>query len=167
MDQTPEFNSYKRSYSNRWGEIMKILKMMEKMLTVGKVPYAIIDGKKVAYLAFDEFKKITLNDLLDCIVNQEEVEKFIRVPSRIFKGKPDLVATYIKKTYKMYKARTEYKKILFLRKCVKVIWSYYLRFKNKKKIKVDAQKKFKENLVKLFRKNGKNCKRNFLIIGQK
>jgi len=149
VDTSPEFLSYKRTYNSRWSDISKIIKMLEKMLHVGGVPFALIDGKKVLLLAMDEFKKISIDDLLDCIINQEDVEKYIRVPSRMFKGSKgqDLAATYIKKTWKMYKARTEYKKIIFLKKCISIIWNHYKSYKKHKQFKSQIQASFKKDYV--------------------
>lgn len=86
LDDTPEFLSFKRTYISKWGSISYIIHLLEKMLTNNKVPLAVVEGKKLVDLANEDLKKPQNEDLFDCLINQEEVAKFIRIPTRMFTG---------------------------------------------------------------------------------
>jgi hypothetical protein len=52
LDQTPEFNSFKRTYLQKWGQISYILMLLEKLLKGSSLEMAYVDGRKVAALCY-------------------------------------------------------------------------------------------------------------------
>ena len=88
LDTTPEFISFKRSYLNRWGAVSYILHCIQRLISESDVELAYVEGRKVALLAGAEMdlKKPPKEDLFDCIVNKNEVESRIKIPSMMFKG---------------------------------------------------------------------------------
>lgn len=51
LTTTPEFESYKRLYSGKWGGIQRIIRKLEEFLSKFNIPMAYIDGHEVMKLA--------------------------------------------------------------------------------------------------------------------
>ena len=149
IDTTPEFSSYKRTYSARWGEIILVVHALEKLLGEYNVPLAYIDGKKVARLAMDPFKRWTVDDLLNCIANQETVMEYVKIPGRLFAGAngKELAATYVSKTWRMYKQKKQFKFMKMFNNSANTIKQAYKRYKTAKQFKEKLAQKYKEELV--------------------
>ena len=86
LTNTPEFESYKRKHAAVWGPIQDVVNALEKLLTKFSVPVAYVDGNKVALLSQIEFRAPTVDDMLDCLVNLDQVLGLINVPGRRYKG---------------------------------------------------------------------------------
>ena len=120
LDQTPEFNSYKRTFLQKWGQISYILMLLEKLLKNADIEMAYVDGRRVAALCYgaeiDLNSKPTHEELFDCFTNKDEVSSKIRIPSLMFKGiqGPVLAATTIQKCWRMHKAKVAYTYLRFL-----------------------------------------------------
>jgi hypothetical protein len=83
--ETPEYISFNRTYADRWGQIQTVLLLIEKVLSdfdglisctnlsYNVVPLAYVDGKKVAQLAEDDLEVPTIDQLLSCLVNYDDV----------------------------------------------------------------------------------------------
>lgn len=148
LDSTPEFASYKRTYASRWGEVCVVIRALEKLLGEYNVLLAYIDGKKVLKLAIDPFRKVTTDDLLNCIINQEATLKYIKIPGRLFIGANgnELAATYISKTWRMYKQKKDYKYMKVFRDSANAIKRAYRIYIHAKQFKEKVARKFKEEL---------------------
>lgn len=148
IDTTPEFLSYKRTYTSRWGEITIVIHALEKLLGEYQVPLAYIDGKKVLKLAIDPFKKWTVDDLLNCISNQDTVLEYVKIPGKRFAGTngKELAATCISKTFRMYSQKKKYKLTKMFNDSANVIKHAYKRYRNGKQVKEKISQKFKEEL---------------------
>lgn len=120
LDTTPEFNSFKRTFLQKWGQISYILMLVEKLLKNADIEMAYIDGRKIAQLCYtteiDLSSKPSEEDLFNCITNKDEVAQRIKVPSLMYKGHsgPVLAATNIQKNWRMHKARVAYTYLRFL-----------------------------------------------------
>lgn len=123
LDDTPEFLSFKRTYISKWGSISYIIHLLEKMLTNNKVPLAVVEGKKLVDLANEDLKKPQNEDLYDCLINQEDVAKYIRIPTRMFTGPngPTAAVICIQKHWRGFKARSAYTQLRFLMQKAAVI----------------------------------------------
>ncbi len=150
IDTTPEYASYKRTYAAHWGEITVVIHALEKLLGEYNVPLAYIDGKKAAKLAMDPFKKWTVDDLLNCVANQDTVMEYVKIPGRLFAGTngKDLAATYISKTWRMYKQKKQYKFMKMFNDSANVIKEAYRRYRTKKQFREKLMQKYKEELVR-------------------
>ena len=101
LDQTPEFNSFKRTYLQKWGQISYILMLLEKLLKNADLEMAYVDGRKVAQMGMgteiDLNTKPSNEELFSCFTNKDEVSSKIKVPNLMFKGiqGPILAATCI------------------------------------------------------------------------
>ena len=120
---TPEFKSYNRTYFGLWEPIALLIQLLEKILTDYDIKIAYIDGKKLAKLAEAAFGKPSLLDLLGCIVNQDDINKVIKIPQNMYKGPNGkaLAATKIQSCWKMYRARKTYSRVKVLIEKVQTI----------------------------------------------
>ena len=149
IETTPEFISYKRTYATRWSEITLVVHALEKLLSEYNVPLAYVDGKKAARLATDPFKKWTVDDLLNCIVNQDTVLVHVKIPGRRFAGPngKELAATFISKTWKMYKLKKQFKFMRMFNAAARKITTAYKLYKTARQFKEKITQKYKEELV--------------------
>ena len=146
---TPEFTSYKRTYSEVWERIHRVIIKLEEMLRGGSAPFAFIDGKRIISLIEGNLDKSLNNELLmDCIVNQEQVAPYVKIISRLFKGPngKELAAIVIQKNVRMYQVYTEYNRTKFFKNKVKIIWRCYLMYRLKMKTRLAIEHKFRDHL---------------------
>jgi hypothetical protein len=74
MRNTPEFESFHRSFIQEWGSISGIIAQLEDIMTKHDVKLAIINGPKLYKLASLHIAIPTHKDLMDCVANIEQVE---------------------------------------------------------------------------------------------
>lgn len=74
LRDTPEFQSFRRSYNHEWGSIAVIISMLEKLLREHSVKLAIINGPCVYDLASLNLVTIEKDDLILCISNIDQVK---------------------------------------------------------------------------------------------
>lgn len=148
LDDTPEFLSFKRTYISKWGSISYIIHLLEKMLTNNKVPLAVVEGKKLIDLANEDLKKPQNEDLFDCLVNQEEVGKYIKIPTRMFTGPngPAMAVICIQKYWRGFKARSAYTQLRFLMQKAAVIQKAFRLFQMVKATKIKIEELNNESL---------------------
>ena len=77
LSSTPEFLSYRRKYRALWTRISTILNMLEALMEELKVPTAFIDGKAVFRFAEENQQQLTVDQLLECIINFDSVRPFV------------------------------------------------------------------------------------------
>lgn len=169
LEETPEFQSYKRICENIWDPINKIIKSLERIFSSCDIPLVYIDGKKLAKMAVESTRKsFTMHELLDCVVNNEEINKVLKIPSRMFIGPngKNLAAIKIQAFWRMFCAMRDYKRIKVLIEKVKIIqtcFRVFLKYKQTKKtLKNKEQKDFEEylGLSQQFKKDWKVIKLN-------
>jgi len=51
LEETPEFESFKRTYENQWARIENILKSLEKLMRDYAINLVTVDGKSLVNLA--------------------------------------------------------------------------------------------------------------------
>jgi IQ domain-containing protein H len=144
LDQTPEFQSFKRTYIGQWGSVSYIIHLLEKFLSTYSIDMAYIDGKALVQLSeaqTPDMRKPTNVQLYDCIANKDDVSKIIKIPSRMFKGPrgPELAAVTIQKNWRMYKAFTAYSQLKFLMEKAKIIQRRFRLFLFQKQTKARVE----------------------------
>lgn len=88
ITQTPEFDSFKRKNSAIWGEVLTLIRHLEEVLTNYAIPFAFVDGQKLALLASrNSLTKPPMSDLLACLLNGDAVIPVVRKPGQRFRGK--------------------------------------------------------------------------------
>ncbi|XP_074650955.1 IQ domain-containing protein H-like isoform X2 [Tubulanus polymorphus] len=111
-DNSAEFQAFKQHYCLTWGNIVTMLKHLQKMLNTYNIPIAFVNGDEVADLSYEyELEKLpTVDDLLGVIVNREDVEALMYKPGQKFLGigGRDRAATVIQAMYRRYKDRSWY-----------------------------------------------------------
>uniref|UniRef100_A0A7S0VNS7 IQCH-like ATP-grasp domain-containing protein n=1 Tax=Hemiselmis tepida TaxID=464990 RepID=A0A7S0VNS7_9CRYP len=94
LTNTPEFESYRRKHASAWGPIQDVINGLEQLLSRYAVPVAYVDGNKVALLSQIDFRAPSVDDMIDCLVNLDQVLELIKLPGRRYKGSnKDVVAT--------------------------------------------------------------------------
>lgn len=169
LEETPEFQSYKRICDSIWGPLSNLIKNLENFFSNYEIALVYIDGKKLARMAVNSYKKTySFNELLDCVVNLDDVNKILKIPSRMFIGPngKKLAAIKIQTFWRMFSSLRDYKRIKVLIEKVKVIqasFRMHLKYKNTKKIiKENAEKELEQYylLAKEFKDNWKEMKLN-------
>lgn len=73
LRDTPEFQSYYRSYKNQWSYVESIITQLEKLMKDNCVKLAIISGNKVIHYGSLNLPYLQLYQLLDCIANADQI----------------------------------------------------------------------------------------------
>ncbi|EGR31111.1 IQ calmodulin-binding motif family protein, putative, partial [Ichthyophthirius multifiliis] len=133
LEETPEFQSYKRMFSKEWPYLKNIIKSLEKLMKDYGVQIAQIDGKQL--VNYSQQKIIPqLEHLIDSCINQEDILKVIKIPKLQYRGTQGKIkaATKIQSVWRMYKSLKEYQRIQIMVQKVKFIQSQFRLFINKK-----------------------------------
>jgi hypothetical protein len=81
LDETPEFASFRRTFIDKWGPVSFIIMKFESLFKKYEVAHAIVDGRKLVELTQEKLENAPKNDeMFDCIINKDEVGKFIKIP---------------------------------------------------------------------------------------
>jgi hypothetical protein len=80
---------------SHWILINNILKSLEKLMKDYDIALANVDGKLLAELALDR-KMPSVEDLVECIVNKDEILKIIKLPKLMYKGEKGKLFAVIK-----------------------------------------------------------------------
>ena len=105
----------------------------------------LVDGTRVAQLSGDDFHVPTMEDLLDCIVNQDQVLPLLRLPGQRFKGagSRQQAATVIQSNWRMRRDRKRYLARLHQTRAARTIlsmWQTHLVFwRTKQRVKAKAE----------------------------
>jgi hypothetical protein len=88
LDDTPEFESYRRTNLPMWRTLIAMLLQLEAICVQYAVPLATVDGKRLAALCEKtrEGHVPPVEQLLACIHNIQEVAAVLRIPGRRFQG---------------------------------------------------------------------------------
>eukprot|EP00602_Paraphysomonas_sp_CaronLab_P001653 CAMPEP_0185032016 /NCGR_PEP_ID=MMETSP1103-20130426/19829_1 /TAXON_ID=36769 /ORGANISM="Paraphysomonas bandaiensis, Strain Caron Lab Isolate" /LENGTH=845 /DNA_ID=CAMNT_0027567749 /DNA_START=65 /DNA_END=2599 /DNA_ORIENTATION=- len=73
LKDTPEFQSYQRTYKNQWSYINSVIFQLEKLMTDNFVKLAIVSGVKVAEYAILNLPQLQPHELLDCVCNADQI----------------------------------------------------------------------------------------------
>ncbi|KAG2432871.1 hypothetical protein HXX76_008603 [Chlamydomonas incerta] len=111
--ETPEFESYSRSYEGVWGVVEGLLQHLAALCGQYAVPLAVVNGKSLADLAIQVAGAgyaPAMEDLLVCLTNIQEVAGLLKQPGRRFMGPggQDSAAQLIQSFYRGHLARRKY-----------------------------------------------------------
>ncbi|KRX06754.1 Protein kinase-like domain [Pseudocohnilembus persalinus] len=137
VEETPEFESFKRSYKHCFSAIFHYLKQIEKVAKAYELGLFYVDGKKIVAVSKQE-EKVTLDHLVDCIVNKENLKNYWKIPGRKYNGEQGKLRAILKiqSTIRMFLGRKQFEKYLSFYRKVKKIQNcakIYLGFKRTKK----------------------------------
>ena len=115
LEETPEYISYKRTYQSMFGKIGIIIRELERFAQEHDLRLFYVDGKKIALLS-EKLKRPSQDELLDCIVDNEEILKNLNIPSRKFRGERGrvLAAIKIQSYIRMFVRYREYQRVKFM-----------------------------------------------------
>ncbi|KAL9649007.1 hypothetical protein ABK040_008386 [Willaertia magna] len=172
LSTTPEFISYQRTFEYNWGNILTILKLLEKLFKNYGAPLVYVDGKKVAKLAELEIESPSVSQLLGCVVNYDTVAPLINLPEVKYKGRNGkaLAAITIQRHWKGYIQRKRFQILKMQNEKAKLIqrqWFVRLnllrtREKLKKKLR-DEEYKWRAKMDD-FKKNWDTIKKGKRVI---
>ncbi|KAG2501161.1 hypothetical protein HYH03_000976 [Edaphochlamys debaryana] len=89
LRETPEFESYARSYEPVWGVVEGLLQHLGALCQQYAVPLAVVNGKSLGDLAVQVASagyQPAMEDLLVCLSNIQEVAALLKQPGRRFLG---------------------------------------------------------------------------------
>lgn len=144
LRHSPQFQMYARSYFGIWENIEKIIAQLEQIFVLYDVNVAYISGRKLADLALSTITKPTTQQLLDCVVNREEVERFVNNPSLRYSGsnRAVLAAIKIQSVWRMHSVRKNFKgmnnffqHVAVIQSCVRVFLKHRRTLQEIKAIK--------------------------------
>jgi hypothetical protein len=148
--QTPEFQSFKRVYSETWGNLSQALSFAEDVFTRINAPIVYLDGKKLVHFVKDELRPLKLDDLLSSVINSSTVIPLMNSASHRYKnplGK-NLAAVKIQALWKGFKDYSAYKQLkVLIRKSV-IIQKSIKNWKRKAMTMKIIQAKTEETLKK-------------------
>jgi hypothetical protein len=73
MRETPEFRSYRDSYSADWGGVCTVIEALEALMKKYDVQLAIVNGERVAHYAVMGSSSLDVDELIECCLNGEAV----------------------------------------------------------------------------------------------
>jgi hypothetical protein len=109
LTNTPEFQSFQRTYANDWSYILSVIAQLEKLMSENSIKLAIIAGVKVAEYASLNLPSLQNYQILDCVANADQ----IRPEITSFEGDENQhiiaatvkIQTLARKWYAMYRYR--------------------------------------------------------------
>ncbi|XP_072037895.1 IQ domain-containing protein H-like [Amphiura filiformis] len=111
-DTNKDFVAFKQHYCLSWGNIVTMLKYLERFLASYAIPVAFINGDKLADLAieYELDKQPSHKDLLTVIINIDDIRALISRPGRRYLGPDgeDVAATKIQSTWRRHMDRLAY-----------------------------------------------------------
>ncbi|OUM65442.1 hypothetical protein PIROE2DRAFT_7557, partial [Piromyces sp. E2] len=179
--QMPIYQNFKKKHLNTlWGDIMIILEEIEDFCQIYMIMFAEISCEKLETIASrDFFDKPTIEDIYDCFVYKEKIEKYINESVRIFFNNDDFVDKVIRKvqnTWKTFLQRNKYKKAVINHKASYVIACFYNRILKQRIINEMIKKKYLTHRNDVYNKNkefyskwplikeGKRIRKHFDIV---
>lgn len=73
LKDTPEFQSYMRTYKNQWSYIVTVIGQLEKLMSENLIKLAIVSGLKVAEYGSLNLPTLHSFQLLDCLCNADQI----------------------------------------------------------------------------------------------
>ena len=138
FDSTPEYQSFKRTYKYIWGSVSAIIKCLEHLMLEYSVSLAYIDGQEVAALAKNDCQNPSLNSLLKCICNTDQILALIQIPGRRYIGIDADVAASIKiqslyRGYRVHKLYRQHRRENTAALRIQALFTSFLQYKRTKR----------------------------------
>ncbi|XP_041465321.1 IQ domain-containing protein H-like [Lytechinus variegatus] len=168
-DHTKDYLGFKQHYCLSWGNIVTMLKYLQKLLTNYAIPIAFINGDKLADLAIEyELNRPPSKDvLLSVCMNIDDVSTIMNQPGRRYLA-PDgkhMAVCKIQATWRRHKDRTaylEYRRKKWAAGVIAISWVM-----NVKMSKVKQQLKIsRKNQLDAFRRRAKTLQKSWDRIQQ-
>ena len=137
-----EFQQFKRENITQWGAISQLIYQLEKFLAKYIVKFAYISASQMLKYANLDQDRYSEEDLIACITNQRQVLGVIRNPKKMYKGNggPAMAAVAIQKTWRYFKAYSNFRQLKFLMDKATIIQRRYRLWQ----LKNQTQKKLKK-----------------------
>ncbi|XP_071476565.1 IQ domain-containing protein H-like [Diadema antillarum] len=168
-DHTKDFIAFKQHYCLSWGNIVTMLKYVQKLLTDYTVPLAFINGDRLADLAIEyELNRPPSKEIiLSMVMNIDDVTTIMKQPGQRFLASDGqhMAVCKIQATWRMHKDRTaylEYRRKKWAAGVIAITWVM-----NVKMSKVKQQLKItRKNHLDSFRRRSKLLQKSWDRIQQ-
>eukprot|EP01031_Cornospumella_fuschlensis_P024300 gene24300-29379_t len=77
LRDTPEFQSFQRSYQHQWGAISSIIMQLEEFLSKHDIKLAIVNGPRLVEMSKLNLPTLKRAELLSCLANSAQIETSI------------------------------------------------------------------------------------------
>jgi len=154
----PIFQNFKKKHLNTlWGDIMIILEEIEEFCQIYLIMFAEISCEKLEKIASrDFFDKPTIEDIYDCFVYREKIEKYINESVRMFFNNAAFLEKVIRKvqnTWKTFLQRNKYKKAVINHKAGYVIACFYNQVLKQRIINEMIKNKYLSHRAEVYEKD--------------
>jgi hypothetical protein len=131
LSNTPEFSSYQRKYFFMWGQIRNVIQALEAMLTKYTIALAYVNGQKVVELAEEDLRQPSVQELMNCLENDDKVGLLMKIPGQRYQGDDaeEAAAVKIQSTYRMFREKRRHSERMYsnrMARVVQVAWRRYL-----------------------------------------
>ncbi|ORX43303.1 hypothetical protein BCR36DRAFT_146299 [Piromyces finnis] len=154
----PIYQNFKKKHiNNLWGDIKIILEEIEDFCQIYLIMFAEISCEKLEMIASrDFFDKPTIEDIYDCFIYREKIEKYINESVKTFFNNANFVEKVIRKvqnTWKTFLQRNKYKKAVIDHKASYVIACFYNRVLKQRVINDMIKNKYITHRKDVYEKN--------------
>ncbi|ORX84251.1 hypothetical protein BCR32DRAFT_291477 [Anaeromyces robustus] len=154
----PIFQNFKKKHLNTiWGDIMIILDEIEEFCQIYLIMFAEISCEKLEKIASrDFFDKPTIEDIYNCFVYREKIEKYVNESVKMFFNNQVFVEKVIRKvqtTWKTFLQRNKYKKAVINHKASYVIACFYNRILKQRIINEMIKNKYLSHRTEVYEQN--------------
>lgn len=108
LKNTPEYQSFKRTYENEWGPIAGIISSLERIMSNYNIKLAIVNGQKAADFALLGLPYYDEKDLLACISNIDQIRPMISSFMRDGRGDGQRAAVKIQSVVRQFLAKINF-----------------------------------------------------------
>jgi hypothetical protein len=109
--ETPEFQSFKRTYQFKWGAIAHIIKQLEEFFQMNDVKLAIINGPRLFDLSKLNMPSLERKDLFSMITNIDQIEMQLDEADSGSDGAVQRIIMRVQTLIRGWIARTRYRKL--------------------------------------------------------
>lgn len=108
LKETPEFQSFQRSYQHQWGSIASIVQQLEEFLSKHDVKLAIVNGPRIVQMAKLNLPTLKRGELLSCLANSAQIEANIESGTEFARKQVLRCVISIQAIIRMFLARRRY-----------------------------------------------------------
>jgi len=149
LTDTPEFQSFKRTYKYLWGAISQVISQLEEFLRSFEVKLAIINGPKLFEIAQLNHPVLSREDIFSVISNIDQIEVLLQNRDAHNKSQVTRAIIKVQSVLRGWIARVHFHKMLFRIKSAVKIQSVARMFVFQRRTQLLLQKKSIEHDQKL------------------
>eukprot|EP00668_Euglena_longa_P015720 GGOE01019856.1.p1 GENE.GGOE01019856.1~~GGOE01019856.1.p1 ORF type:complete len:909 (-),score=229.43 GGOE01019856.1:58-2784(-) len=129
-DTTHAFVQFQEANQENWGSIVSMMRALERLCERFAIPMALLNTKRVAYVAMADLEEPSLPDLLSCFINEKEVRTLLQTPGQRYRsGSKGRVAAAItlQSAWRRYSQQIRFTQLVRLTKASRIIQAAWAR----------------------------------------